>query len=181
MPRFRFSSIDGSTALIVQQDHLLVSWDRDPGDPIDFDGFFVSAFDSATNLFEDFVRKELNVPRISTDLCELTFSGQFEYPGGSSGVDWGRGLPGAFRAPDIGVPLSQSPEFGFTYYYDLESGLHIQVDGELEFIEGGSPRTAFSLDFEGSQRLSQAGGSEVKAWLDSAHKSILSCYLSLSA
>ena len=181
MPGFSFSSVDGSNILLVRPERLVFSWVHDPGEPIDFDRFFVSVFEKAIGFFEDFVREELNVPGISTDLCELTFRGEFEYPDGSSAVDWGRGLLGAFRAPDIGASLSRSPEFGFTYYYDLESGLHIQVDGELEFGEGSSPRSEFSLEFEGSQRLSQAGKSEVGAWLNSAHKSILSCYLSLSA
>ena len=184
MPRFCFSSVDGSSKLVVQQDHLLISWDRDPDGPIDFDGSFVSVFEKATGFFEDFVREELNVPGMSTDLCELTFSGEFEFPDGSSGVDSGLGvglgLLGALRAPDIGVPFG-NPDFDFTYYYYLDSGLFIQVVGEVEFDEGNSPQYDFTLDFKGSQRLSQAGRPEVKAWLNSAYQSILNCYLSLSA
>ena len=180
MPRFRFSSADGSSNLLVQQDHLLVSWSRYPEGDLDFDGFFTSTFARACGLFEDFVREELNVPRISTDLCELNFSGQFQYQVGSPGIYLGGGLLGAFQAPDIGVPLSRNPEFGFTCYYDLESGIHIQVDGELEYSERDLGQAMFSLELEGSQRLAQASKSELQAWMSSAHNSILSCYQSLN-
>ena len=182
MPRFQFSSADGSSNLFVQQDHFLVSWRRRyPGEAFDFDGFFVDTFARACGLLEDFVREELNVPRISTDLCELNFSGQFRFQGSSPGIDLGRGLLGTLQAPDIGVPLSGNPEFGFTYYYDLKSGIHIQVDGELEYFGGDSDQGMFSLELEGSQRLDQTGKSELRSWMSCAHKSILSCYRNLNA
>ena len=182
MPGFRFSSVDGNITLLVRQEHLLFSWSHAAGKPIDFDEFFVSAFEKTCGLFEDFIREELNVPGMSTDLCELTFSGEFEFPDGSSGVDSGVGLGllGALRGPDIVVPFG-NPDFDFTYYYHLDSGFFIQVDGEVEFDEGNSPQYDFTLKFKGSQRLSQAGRPEVKAWLSSAYQSILSCYSVLSA
>ena len=93
----------------------------------------------------------------------------------------GIGFPGSCRPPDIGVSLSQLPEFGFTYYYYLESGLHIQVDGDMEFFDSGPPPVQFDLELEGSQRLDQAAMSEVYSWLDSTYESILSCYVSLIA
>jgi len=181
MPRFQFSSADGSSNLLVQQDHFLVSWHRYPEGPLDFDGFFVDMFARACELLEDFVREELHVPRISTDLCELNFRGQFQFQDSFAGIDLGSGLLGALQAPDIGVPLSGNPELGFTYYYDLESGIHIQVDGELEYSGSDSDQGMFSLDLEGSQRLAQTGRSQLQAWMNSAHRSILTCYQNLNA
>ena len=179
MPGFRFSSDDGKITLLVRQEHLTVSWDRASAEPIDFDSFFVSVFEKATGLFEDFIREELNVPGISADLCELTLSGGFEFPDGPPGTD--SGLLGVLRAPDIGIP-SQNPDVDYTYYYYLGSGFLIQVNGEMEFAEvSSSPQSRFDLYFTGSQRLEQAGRTEVNAWLNSAHQLILSCYLSLSA
>ena len=182
LPGFNFSAFDGSSNLLVQQGSLLVSWHRDPGGTTDFDSFFVPAFRNAYNLFEGFAREELSVSGISTDLCELTFSGGFEFPVDLLEVNLGHGLMGAFQAPDIGVPLTRSPELGFTYYYNLESGLHIQVDGEMEHVDDSNyARSAFSLVLEGSQRLGQASKSEVEAWLNSAQGAILECYLRLNA
>ena len=181
MPGYRFWSGDGKITWLVRQEDLRVTWHRVSGEPIDFDGFFVSAFEKATGLFEDFVRAELDVPGISTDLCMLSLRGEFEYPDVASGVDWLPGIEGRFRAPDMGAALSHSADFGFTFYYDLDSGLHIEVEGELEFDGHGLPESEFGLDLTGSQRLSQAGRSEVDDWLKSAYQSILSCYLSLSA
>lgn len=180
MPGFQFLSTDGSSNLFVQQDHLLVSWHRNPGDALDFDSF-VDTFARAWGLIEDFVREELDVPRISTGLCELNFKGQFRSHGNFPGIGQGRGLLGSFQAPDVGVPLSGNPEFGFTYYYDLESGIYIQVDGELEYFESDPDLGLFSLELEGSQRLEQAGKSELQAWMGSAHTSILNCYQNLNA
>ena len=181
MPGFRFSSVNGNITLLVRQENLTISWDIDPDEPIDFDGFFVPTFEKATDLFEDFIREELNVPGISADLCDITFSGEFQFPDGPPRTDSGLGILGILRAPDIRIPY-QNPDVDYTYYYFLDSGLLIQVDGRLEFAEvSSSPRSQFDLYFKGSQSLEKAGGSDLKAWLNSAHQSILSCYLSLSA
>ena len=181
MSDFHFSSVDGRIGLLVQQDRLRVSWHRDPDGPMDFDGFFVPTSRRACGLFEDFARDELNVAGISTGVCEVTFGGRFDYPGASPECDLRIGLLGSCRPPDIGVPLSQPAESSFTYFYHLESGLHIQVDGDVEFFDVGPPRMEFGLNLEGSQRLDQAGMSEVGGWLESAYESILNCYLRLIA
>ena len=179
MPGFRFSSFDGTNTLLVQQGRLLVSWFRDPGVPMDFDSHFVPTFRKVATLFEDFVREELEVPWVSTDLCELTLEGAFGFHSTPSTVVLAPRLVGAFQAPEIDIPLSKDPQFICTYYYDLESGLHIQIDGELDYSDNGSTRSLFSLEFEASQRLGQARVSDVEEWLSSTHQYILKCYLSL--
>ena len=181
MPGYRFSSGDGKVTWLVRQEDLGVIWHRVSGEPFDFDGFFTSAFDKAAGHLEDFVREELDAPSISVDLCRLSLAGEFEYMDFASGIDWLPGVEGLFRAPDIGVALSHSADFGFTFDYDLDSGLHIEIGGELEFDGGGSPQFELGFDLTGSQRLGQARRHEVDVWLKSAYQSILDCYLRLSA
>lgn len=181
MPGFHFSSFDGSSTLLVEQGRLQVSWARDPGDPMDFEGYFVPSFRKAANLFEDFVREELDVPWVGMDLCELTFAGGFEFQSTPRAVELTQRSLGVFKAPEIDIPFSRDPQFICTYYYDLESGLHIQIDGELDYVENSSTRSLFSLQFEGSERMMQARVPEVEEWLRSTHKFIFKCYLSLFA
>ena len=181
MSGYRFLSGDGKITWLFRQEDLWFAWHRVSGEPSDFDGFFVSAFETVAGHLEDFVREELDVPGISSDLCRLSLTGEIEYPDVASGVDWLPGIEGLSRAPDIGVALSHTCDFGFTFDYDLDSGLHIQVGGGLEFDGGRLPQSEFDLDLTGSQRLGQAGRSEVDGWLKSAYQSILDCYLSLSA
>ena len=179
MPGYLFSSYDGGHRLLVEQGLLAVSWDRDPVEPLDFHGFFAPTFRRAIGVFEEFIGEALDGVRLSVSLCQLTIRGALEFQSDGSDLASGDSLLRTSHGPDIGLPLSRPSEYSFTYYYDLESGLHLEVGGDVELVADGSAEFLLNLEFEASQRLGRVDRAQVDAWLDFAYESVSKACLNL--
>ena len=178
-PRFLFSSDDGTHDILVQRDRFGVWWHLGSGEGVDFLGVVRPKFDRMYGFFDEFVRNEFMDADTGADFCELSFAGEFVQSSGSCGGSKALTWLKSFDIPGIGASLARRPEFDFTYYYDLSSGIHIEVGGQSFVHEDDESRVIFTFQVEGSQRLGHVVRPEVSSWLASAYQDISDCYSSL--
>ena len=176
---FRLSSMDGTHDLFVQRDRFGVWWHLDSGEGVDFPGVVRPGFDRLYGFFDSFLIREFRGWDMRVDFCELSFGGAFAESDdslvGSEVVNWLK----EFQVPGLEVSLAGRPEFDFSYYYDLSSGLHVEVGGQCLLADGRPSEVEFTFQMEGSQRLGNATGAEVSSWLGSAYSELTACYESL--
>ena len=179
-PRFTISSADGTHDLFLQRDRFAIWWHSENREHVDFPNVIRPVFDRFYSFFVQFIQHEFIGADIGADFCELSFAGEVTQPGhsskGSKVLTWLRN----FDVPTISAPLASLPEFDFTYYYDLSSGVQIKVGGQSVVQEdNGEPQVTFDFELEGSQRLGHATTPEVSFWLTSTYRDMSECYYSL--
>ena len=171
MPRYWFISEDDTYVIQVDKGAFIFNWRQRGSNPYPgFENTIKPLFDRYYYLFDEFARRELDIPTISIGSCELSYLNRIE-----SGEIWTspkdtRKVIPSFVLPSIGLEESQLSSFSCQYRYVDADNLTISVSirsGEV------SSSPSLLLDIRTTCNLGRAAKYDADKWFNHAHNIIL--------
>ena len=182
MPRYWFVSRDDTQLIQIEKNAFIFSWRA--GQSSEYPGFdreIKPLHDRYYALFDEFVRQELKVAKLTIRYCELTYiniineSEYWTMPG-----DTNRVIP-SFSIPNPCTEQALPMGFHCKYLYETQpnSALTIAIRSG---ITSESPETPILVvELEMSSMLEEGTRSEANEWLELAHGEINRCFMGITS
>jgi uncharacterized protein (TIGR04255 family) len=181
MPRYWFIAGNEINLIQIQKNAFMFNWRRRDEEYPRFHDNIKPAFDKYYGLFNEFIRKTIEIAELSVDLCELTYVNALEPCEFWAGPqDTARVIP-SFSILAPGIDFSGSPEFNCSYAYkietDMELNISIRVGPKLE-----QPEVRLLIfEIKASGRVGKVAKSGTDEWFERAHDAIIKCFLDMTS
>ncbi len=181
MPRYWFVSEDDTYVIQVEKSAFILNWRRRKSQKYPrFHRDIKPTFDRYYGLFDEFVRTEVNLPRPSIGMCELTYVNTIERCQFWDGPDDTARIIPAFSTPlrdaDVAMPSEFNCQYGYRIEADLGVGIAIRSGPATE--KPDNPMLVFEIKVGGPLEL--AAKSVADKWFERAHDHIIDSFVRIT-
>ena len=181
MPRYWFIGTDDIDLIQVQKNAFIFNWRRRNNEYPRFHGHIKPAFDRYYNLFDEFIRTEVMIPRLSIDLCELTYVNTIEKCDFWAGPQDTNKVISSFISLDPGISNSSLLGFSCNYSYEITTDLQLNLNIRNGFVAHRQNMPVLVFEIKANTRFEQVLKSEVDEWFERAHDAIIECFVSITS
>lgn len=182
MPRYWFVAKDEVYLIQVEKNAFIFNWRRRGSNMYPrFHTDIKPAFDKYYNIFDEFIRTETGMPKLSIGLCELTYVNNIErceFWNGPKDTD--KVIP-SFSTISPGLdpaePLGFSCQYGYSVAADMN--LSIGIRSRMAPQKSNGPTLVFEIKTGG--QLGQVTKSVSDKWFERAHDTIISCFAKITS
>lgn len=179
MPRFWFSSEDGTILIQIQKNAFILNWRKREGEYPHFENV-KGLFDRYLENFLSFLRAELKVDGVSIQVTELTYSNLVESGGfWNSPLDTPRLIP-SIAILHVGAPSDSLPDFNYLTAYRFAPDLSLNVAIRTGRKTTDASKAVLVLELRAIGALGAAAKSEADKWYGRAHDMIGHCFLNIT-
>ena len=182
MPRYWFVATDDIYLIQVEKSAFIFNWRRRGTDKYPrFHKNIKPAFDKYYNLFDELIRAELGIPKISIDLCELTYVNSVEECDFWTGPQDTANVIPSFSALSPGADITE--ELGFSYQYGYRVATDMILSLRIQSVAPPPNLNVRKLVFEikANGRLGQAAKSAADEWFKRAHDTVIGCFSGITS
>ena len=177
MPRYWFVANDDVYLIQVQKNAFILNWRyRGSNEYPRFHKDIKPTFDKYHQLFDEFVRTEIDPPSLSIDLCELTYINTIEQCEFWKGPQDTSNVIPEFSAISPNTKASNLLGFNCQYAYRIEANLELFVVIRNGVVPQKTNVPTLIIEIKGGGRLGQATKAMADKWFDQAHDAIIDCF-----
>ena len=138
-------------------------------------------FDKYYNLFDEFIRTEVDIPKLSVDLCELTYINTIERCDFWTGPQDTDKIISSFFSLNSGIGDSSLLGFNCNCFYEITSDLQLNLNIRNGFVAHKQNVPVLVFEIKANTRFEQVPKSEVDEWFERAHDAIVECFVNITS
>ena len=181
MPRYWFIADNQINLIQIQKNAFMFNWRRKDQEYPRFHRNIKPTFDKYYGRFNEFLRRELNTPEPTVDLCELSYINVLERCEFWDGPQATPTVIPSFSIPTTDAQLVGSSGFNCNYTYGITTDLQINVGIRSGVAPQQENTPLLIFEIKASGRLGQIAKPAADEWFERAHDAIIKCFLSMTS
>ena len=182
MPRYWFVADDEIYLIQVEKNAFIFNWRRRGSSK--YPRFYKEikpAFDKYYSLFDEFIRTETNIARLSIGLCELTYVNTLEQCDFWTGLEDTATVIPSFSAVSPGLDTAELLGFRYQYGYKVAKNLSLNIGIRTGTTPQKSADPTLVFEIKTTGRPEQTTKFALDKWFEHAHKTIVNCFVGITS